>query len=75
MIDTESGYEAQLDGGQLAEEALDKPTQTTQPESWSLPLSQNSGNELPASQPRPFSTQGDLEEEEVAIEDYDSDGT
>ncbi|KAF6126793.1 RAD17 checkpoint clamp loader component [Phyllostomus discolor] len=74
-MDPKGGYEAQLNGGQPTEEALDEPTQTTEPESWSLPLSQNSGNELPASQPRPFSTQEDLEEEEVAIEDYESDGT
>ncbi|XP_036886958.1 cell cycle checkpoint protein RAD17 isoform X2 [Sturnira hondurensis] len=75
MIDPEGGYEAQLNGGQPIEEALDEPTQTTEPESWSLPLSQNSGHELPASQPQPFSTQGDMEEEEVAIEDYESDET
>nr|KAF6490766.1 RAD17 checkpoint clamp loader component [Molossus molossus] len=75
MIDPESGDEARLIGGQSAEEALDGPTETAEPETWSLPLSQNSGNELPASQPQPFSAQGDMEEEEMIIEDYESDGT
>ncbi|XP_054434436.1 cell cycle checkpoint protein RAD17 isoform X2 [Pteronotus mesoamericanus] len=76
MIGPESGYEALLNGGQPAEEAPYEPTQTTEPESWSLPLSQNSGNELPASQPQPSSAQGDLEDDDdVVIEDYESDGT
>ncbi|XP_019486704.1 PREDICTED: cell cycle checkpoint protein RAD17 [Hipposideros armiger] len=75
MIDPESGDEAQLNGGQPAEEALDEPTQTAEPETWSLPLSQNSGSELPASQPQHFSVQEDIEEEDLIIEDYESDGT
>ncbi|KAK2504349.1 hypothetical protein MC885_013097 [Smutsia gigantea] len=75
MIDPDSGDEAHFNGGQPAEEALDEPTQTAQLETWSLPLSQNSGHELPASQPQPFSAQGDMEEEDMTIEDYESDGT
>uniref|UniRef100_A0A8C9DRV2 Cell cycle checkpoint protein RAD17 n=1 Tax=Prolemur simus TaxID=1328070 RepID=A0A8C9DRV2_PROSS len=75
MLGIDSGDEAQLDGGLPAEEALGKPTQTSEPETWSLSLSQNSGSELPASQPRPFSSQGDIEEEDMIIEDYESDGT
>ncbi|XP_019583607.2 cell cycle checkpoint protein RAD17 isoform X2 [Rhinolophus sinicus] len=75
MIDPESGDEAQLNGGRPAEDALDEPTQTAEHETWSLPLSQNSGSELPASQPQPFSVQDDIEEEDLVIEDYESDGT
>ncbi|XP_014635226.1 PREDICTED: cell cycle checkpoint protein RAD17 [Ceratotherium simum simum] len=75
MIDADSGDEAQLMGRQPAEEALGEPTQTTEPETWSLPLSQNGGSELPGSQPQPFSAQGDVEEDDVVIEDYESDGT
>ncbi|XP_057597665.1 cell cycle checkpoint protein RAD17 isoform X2 [Hippopotamus amphibius kiboko] len=75
MIDPDSGDEAQRSGGRPAEEALHEHTQTTEPETWSLPLSQNSGSELPASQPQPFSAQGDTEEEDMIIEDYESDGT
>uniref|UniRef100_A0A4X1UKA0 Cell cycle checkpoint protein RAD17 n=1 Tax=Sus scrofa TaxID=9823 RepID=A0A4X1UKA0_PIG len=77
MIDLDSGDEAQLGGGQPTEEALGEPTPSTEPEPelLSLPLSQNSGSELPASQPRPFSAQGDMEEEDMIIEDYESDGT
>ncbi|KAB1281735.1 Cell cycle checkpoint protein RAD17 [Camelus dromedarius] len=73
MIDPDSGDEAQLNGGQPVEEALGEPTQTAEPETWSLPLSQNSGSELPASQPRPFSAQEDIED--MIIEDYESDST
>ncbi|XP_064452267.1 cell cycle checkpoint protein RAD17 isoform X5 [Mirounga angustirostris] len=75
LIDPDSGDEALLNGGQPAEEALGEPTQTAEPETCCLPLSQNSGSELPASQPQPFSAQGDMEEEELVIEDYESDGT
>ncbi|XP_077629715.1 cell cycle checkpoint protein RAD17 [Crocuta crocuta] len=73
MIDPDSGDEAPLPGGQPSEEALGEVTQTAEAETCCLPLSQN---ELPASQPRSFSTQEDLEEEEeMIIEDYESDGT
>ncbi|XP_059999045.1 cell cycle checkpoint protein RAD17 isoform X2 [Lagenorhynchus albirostris] len=75
MTDLDSGDEAQLGGGQPAEEALGERTQTAEPETWSLPLSQDSGSELPASQPQPFSAQRDMEEEDMIIEDYDSDET
>ncbi|XP_054411222.1 cell cycle checkpoint protein RAD17 isoform X3 [Pongo abelii] len=74
MIDPDSGDEAQLNGGHSAEESLGEPTQATALETWSLPLSQNSASELPASQPQPFSAQGDMEEN-IIIEDYESDGT
>ncbi|KAM8959807.1 cell cycle checkpoint protein RAD17 isoform 2-T4 [Lycaon pictus] len=74
LIDPDSGDEAQLNGGQPAEEALGEPTQTAEPETCCLPWSQNSGSELPASQPQTFSGQGDVEEEELVIEDYESDG-
>ncbi|XP_012658194.1 cell cycle checkpoint protein RAD17 [Otolemur garnettii] len=73
-IETDSGDEG-LDGGQGAEEARGEPTQTSESETCCLPLSQNSGSELPASQPQPFSSQGDIEEEDIIIEDYESDGT
>lgn len=64
VMDLDSGDETQLPMGQ--------PAAITD----LLPLSQNSASELPASQPRPFSTQEDTDtEEEVVIEDYDSDGT
>eukprot|EP00069_Balaena_mysticetus_P015692 bmy_09386T0 len=75
MIDLDSGDEAQPSGGQPAEEALGERTQTAEPETWSLPLSQDSGSELPASQPQPFSAQRDMEEEDMIIEDYESDET
>uniref|UniRef100_A0A2K5IXR7 Cell cycle checkpoint protein RAD17 n=1 Tax=Colobus angolensis palliatus TaxID=336983 RepID=A0A2K5IXR7_COLAP len=74
MIDPDSGDEAQLNGGLSVEESLGEPTQATALETWSLPLSQNSASELPASQPQPFSAQGDMEEN-IIIEDYESDGT
>lgn len=76
LMDPGSGDEAQFIGGQASEEAVEESTQTREPETCSLPLSQSSGNELPASQPQPFSAQGDMEEEEdMIIEDYESDGT
>ncbi|XP_049720953.1 cell cycle checkpoint protein RAD17 isoform X2 [Elephas maximus indicus] len=75
MIDLDGGDEVQLNGGQPAEEAQGASPQTTEPEAWSLPLSQNSGSELPASQPQPFSALGDMEEEDMVIEDYESDET
>ncbi|XP_029074549.1 cell cycle checkpoint protein RAD17 isoform X2 [Monodon monoceros] len=75
MTDLDSGDEAQLSGGQPAEEALGERTQTAEPETWSLPLSQDSGSELPASQPQPFAAQRDMEEEDIIIEDYESDET
>ncbi|XP_012577223.1 PREDICTED: cell cycle checkpoint protein RAD17 [Condylura cristata] len=74
IIDPDSGDEAQLNGDQPGKEALGECTQATEPAS-SLPLSQNSGSELPASQPQPFSAQEDMEEEDMIIEDYESDGT
>ncbi|XP_037384999.2 cell cycle checkpoint protein RAD17 isoform X1 [Talpa occidentalis] len=74
IIDSDSGDEAQLNGGQPAKEALSECTQATESAS-SLPSSQNSGSELPASQPQPFAAQGDMEEEDMIIEDYESDGT
>ncbi|KAM6224344.1 cell cycle checkpoint protein RAD17 [Rhynchocyon petersi] len=74
MIDLDSGDEAQLNSRQPAEDVLGESLQTTEPEAWSLPLSQNSGSELPASQPQPFSAQGDMEDDDdIIIEDYESD--
>ncbi|XP_031216329.1 cell cycle checkpoint protein RAD17 [Mastomys coucha] len=72
LIDPDSGDEFLHSGGQ--------PAQTADPETWSLPLSQNSGSDLPASQPQPFSSKVDMEDEEeeeedIIIEDYDSDET
>lgn len=80
LIDPDSGDELLHSGGRPAQEAQGEPAQTADPETWSLPLSQNSGSDLPASQPRPFSSKVDLEEEEeeeedIVIEDYDSDET
>lgn len=76
LIDPGSGDEAQFIRGQPSEEAVEESTQTREPETCSLPLSQNSGNELPASQPQPFSAQGDMEDDDdMIIEDYESDGT
>lgn len=75
LMDPDSGDEAHLNGGgQPAEEALGEPTHTAETETCCLTLSQNSGSELPASQPQGFSAQ-DVEEEELIIEDYESDGT
>ncbi|KAG8516779.1 Cell cycle checkpoint protein RAD17, partial [Galemys pyrenaicus] len=65
---------SEINGSQPEKEALGEPTETTESAS-SLPLSQNNGNELPASQPQPFSTQGDMEEEGMTTEDYGSNGT
>lgn len=80
LIDPDSGDEFLHSGGQPAQDAQGHPAQTAaDPETWSLPLSQNSGSDLPASQPQPFSSKVDMEEEEeeeeIIIEDYDSDGT
>ncbi|XP_021566808.1 cell cycle checkpoint protein RAD17 isoform X3 [Carlito syrichta] len=74
MLDPDSGDEARRNGGQPAEEALGEPLHTLEPETWTLSSSQNSGSELPASQPRPFSSQADMDEEDVIIEDCESDG-
>ncbi|XP_055968478.1 cell cycle checkpoint protein RAD17 [Sorex fumeus] len=76
VMDLDSGDEAQLLTGQPAKEASSDPAHRTDLETCLLPLSQNSGSDLPASQPRPFLAQEDTDEEEVmVIEDYDSDGT
>lgn len=84
LIDPDSGDEFLHTGGQPAQEAQGEPepaqaAQNADPETWSLPLSQNSGSDLPASQPQPFSSKVDMEEEEeeedIIIEDYDSEET
>lgn len=78
LIEPDSEDEFQRTGGQPAQDAQGEASQTADPEPWSLPLSQNSGSDLPASQPQPFSSRVDMEEEEeedIIIEDYDSDGT
>lgn len=79
LIDPDSGDELHS-GGQPAQEAQSELAHTADPETCSLPLSQNSGSDLPASQPQPFSSKVDMEEEEeeeeaIIIEDYDSDET
>ncbi|NWV80581.1 RAD17 protein, partial [Dasyornis broadbenti] len=43
------------------------------PEELLLPSSQSSGSDLPGSQPQPVAAQAILEEEELKIEEYDSD--
>ncbi|NWW19538.1 RAD17 protein, partial [Falcunculus frontatus] len=43
------------------------------PEGLPLPSSQSSGSDLPSSQPQPIAAQAILEEEELKIEEYDSD--
>lgn len=43
------------------------------PEGLPLPSSQSSGSDLPGSQPQPVAAQAILEEEELQIEEYDSD--
>ncbi|XP_051028429.1 cell cycle checkpoint protein RAD17 [Acomys russatus] len=76
LMDPDIGDEFQRDGGEPAQKAQSEPSQTAEPETWSPPLSQNSGSELPASQPQPFASKVDMEEEEeedIVIEDYDSD--
>uniref|UniRef100_A0A5F9CV62 Cell cycle checkpoint protein RAD17 n=1 Tax=Oryctolagus cuniculus TaxID=9986 RepID=A0A5F9CV62_RABIT len=71
MLDPESGDEVQRNEGQWAEET---PADPAQAEAWSLPLSQGSAAELPASQPQPFCSQADVEEDSWVIEDCESDG-
>lgn len=79
LIEPDSEDEFPRTGGRPAQDAQGEAPQTADPEPWSLPLSQNSGSDLPASQPQPFSSRVDMEEEEeeedIIIEDYDSDGT
>jgi cell cycle checkpoint protein len=68
-MDPDSGDEAR------PAEETHREAAPAEPEAWSLPLSQNSGSDLPASQPQPLSSKVDMEEEDMIIEDYDSDGT
>ncbi|XP_021063826.1 cell cycle checkpoint protein RAD17 [Mus pahari] len=80
LIDPDSGDEFLHSGGQPAQGEPAPAAQNADPETWSLPLSQNSGSDLPASQPQPFSSKVDMEEEEeeeedIVIEDYDSEET
>jgi cell cycle checkpoint protein len=69
VMDPDSGDEAR------PAEETHREAAPAEPEAWSLPLSQNSGSDLPASQPQPLSSKVDMEEEDMIIEDYDSDGT
>ncbi|XP_010635606.1 cell cycle checkpoint protein RAD17 isoform X1 [Fukomys damarensis] len=81
LMDPDSGDEALL--GSAAPPARDgdgdvprEPHPAAPLETWSLPLSQSSGSELPASQPQPFSSHLDTEDDDcVTIEEYDSEGT
>lgn len=75
MMDLDSGDETQPPTSQPAKEAPGDPAQGTDRDLSFLPLSQRSGSELPASQPQPFSAHEDTDEEELIIEDYESDGT
>ncbi|XP_040834993.1 cell cycle checkpoint protein RAD17 [Ochotona curzoniae] len=50
------------------------PAQRPRADSCSLPLSQSSSSELPASQPQPCSAQAEVDEEDLVIEEYESDG-
>nr|XP_028604147.1 cell cycle checkpoint protein RAD17 isoform X4 [Podarcis muralis] len=50
-----------------------KTSEKNEPYESPLPSSQSSGNELPASQPQPIVAQLIMEEDELIIEEYDSD--
>lgn len=69
LPEPESGDEAPP-----AEEAPWGPAQRPRADSCSLPLSQSSSSELPASQPQPCSAQAEVDEEDLVIEEYESDG-
>ncbi|XP_007486334.2 cell cycle checkpoint protein RAD17 isoform X1 [Monodelphis domestica] len=77
MIDSNSDEEANLDGSPPTKILvhMDKiqPSETDAETSQFLPSSQTSGTDLPASQPQPATVQGFMEEEEITIEEYDSD--
>ncbi|XP_015136086.2 cell cycle checkpoint protein RAD17 isoform X1 [Gallus gallus] len=70
------GYEEDPAGMHAAEVAVQMEENRTNENDWDgLPLSssQRSGSELPCSQPQPVATQVAMEEDELNIEEYDSD--
>ncbi|XP_042546609.1 cell cycle checkpoint protein RAD17 isoform X2 [Dipodomys spectabilis] len=74
LMDHDNGDEAHLSGGHPAEEVPAEAAHTAEEETWSIPLSQNSGSDLPASQLWPSSWKADMEEDNIVIEEWDSDG-
>uniref|UniRef100_A0A6I8N2I8 Cell cycle checkpoint protein RAD17 n=1 Tax=Ornithorhynchus anatinus TaxID=9258 RepID=A0A6I8N2I8_ORNAN len=73
ITDPDSDDEANREGGQPTETFLHLDKCETEPRGSSPPSSQTTGNELPASQPQPATAQGIMKDEEIIIEDYDSD--
>ncbi|XP_027720041.1 cell cycle checkpoint protein RAD17 isoform X2 [Vombatus ursinus] len=77
MIDSASDDEANFDGAPLTKPLMHmdniKTSETDTEASLFLPSSQTSGTDLPASQTQPATAQGFMEEEEITIEEYDSD--
>ncbi|XP_044535290.1 cell cycle checkpoint protein RAD17-like [Gracilinanus agilis] len=77
MIDSNSDDEANREGSPptkiLMHKDKIKTSETDAETSLFLPSSQTSGTDLPASQPQPATAQGFMEEEEITIEEYDSD--
>nr|XP_034955442.1 LOW QUALITY PROTEIN: cell cycle checkpoint protein RAD17 [Zootoca vivipara] len=57
----------------LTQMEKNKTSEKNEPYESPLPSSQSSGNELPASQPQPIVAQAIMEENELIIEEYDSD--
>lgn len=57
----------------LTQMEKNKTSEKNEPYESPLPSSQSSGNELPASQPQPIVAQLIMEEDELIIEEYDSD--
>ncbi|XP_068941108.1 cell cycle checkpoint protein RAD17-like isoform X3 [Petaurus breviceps papuanus] len=77
MLDSVSDDEAHFDEAPPTKLLMHmdkiKTSETGTEASLFLPSSQTSGTDLPASQPQPATTQGFMEEE-ITIEEYDSDG-
>uniref|UniRef100_A0A8D0G356 Cell cycle checkpoint protein RAD17 n=1 Tax=Sphenodon punctatus TaxID=8508 RepID=A0A8D0G356_SPHPU len=68
----DSGDEGEL-SVQTMERGKNKTNEKDEPDESPLPSSQSSGNDLPGSQPQPAAAQAIMEEDELKIEDYDSD--
>ncbi|XP_074063996.1 cell cycle checkpoint protein RAD17 isoform X2 [Macrotis lagotis] len=77
MLDTASDEEVNFDGVQPTKTFMHvdkpKPLETETEAFLFLSSSQTSGTDLPASQPQPATSQGFMEEEDITIEEYDSD--
>ncbi|KAM4808892.1 cell cycle checkpoint protein RAD17 [Rhinophrynus dorsalis] len=75
--DAESGEEGDVldlsNGKQRNEEARHKSVELNEPDAPILPSSQGGESELPASQPLPVAAKAVMEDEELKIEEYDSD--